>query len=95
MRKIITLIFFIVGLANAKEGDICHDQWLGYYSPGVIEIHNNVEVCNFWKFINIDLLNDNDRYELENYIEEKLSGNVIVVDEEYDFSNDVIIDEYK
>lgn len=93
MKKVLIIILPIVLNANAKVGDICHDQRLGYYYPGVIEMYHNRMVCNFWKFINIDALSDNDRYELENYVESLINGDDLIEDEEYNFSNDVIIDE--
>ncbi|MFC0920361.1 hypothetical protein ACFGWN_12325 [Pasteurella multocida] len=87
----ITIVLFSNN-AFAKVGDICHAQGGLFYYGGVIEKYEDREVCNFWKFLNLEEMMEEERYIIEDYIDTILNG-AAVDDSEYDFSEDVIIDD--
>lgn len=93
MRKVlfITIVTFS-NIVFSKAGDICHSQGGSFYYGGVIEVYEGREICNFWKFLNLDEMTEEERYIIEDEIDTILNDGVLD-DSEYDFSEDVIIDE--
>lgn len=72
-----------------KEGGICHNEHFNYYYPGILQNINGHLVCNFWRFIDLSLLDEEERYDIEQYIE-NINNGIFIRDEEYDIN---ILDE--
>lgn len=88
MFKVLFIIFVLFSNnLSANVGDICHAQEGGYYG-GVIEEYNGREICNFWKFWNLEEMTEEDRY----FIEDNILNIGTSDDSEYDFSEDLIIE---
>lgn len=62
-------------------------------TPGVLQRFNGRLVCNFWKFIDLNSLTEEEKYSIEQYIENVESG-IFVQDEDYNI-NIVEEQEYK